>query len=218
MSKLKYKKDDWLHRLLSLKIAVFLTSLIFQGMRYMTWGERTYKITVTFIFALVFLAFGFSLFVALFFGHVLNYLLNGQFYVTYRYLWSKGIMDRNNLDYFLRLITTISKRWGLRDVLIIGSFCRGSMSVRSDLDIRLFHESGVLPSIRAYWCASYLRFIAITRSFPIDVYCFSNVNFLDKIDPKEVPSTMWFDPEIMSIYGRMMSVKDQLEKMSFKDE
>lgn len=218
MSKVKFKEKSWLYRLLSLKIVVFITSLLFQGMRYMTWGERTYKLSITVIFTLLFLVLGAPYLVAILAGHALNYILNGQFYVTYRYLWSKGIMDMNNLDSFLRIITKTAERSRLKDALIIGSFCRGTMSSTSDLDIRLYHRPGLRSALKAYLGATYLRFIGIIHGFPIDVYCFSDVRFLDKISAKEVPNTLLYNRDIVRRYGRMISIGDQMNIIKFIDE
>ena len=49
MSKLKYKPHDFLTKILNLKIFVLFSNLLVQGIRYMSIGEKIYKISITII-------------------------------------------------------------------------------------------------------------------------------------------------------------------------
>ena len=50
------------------------------------------------------------------------------------------------------------------------------------------HQSGFWSSLKAYFYGFYLRFLGVTRLFPVDVYCFSELDFLGKLRPDENPS------------------------------
>ncbi len=53
MPKIKYKDKNFISKILSLKIVVLLSNIIFQGIRYMSIGEKIYKIFITIIFAVM---------------------------------------------------------------------------------------------------------------------------------------------------------------------
>lgn len=184
MSKLKFKRVSFLNN----KYLVFLSNFIFQGMRYMTRGELTFKISFTLFFASIFYFFYSNLLLALIFGHVVNFAFNGQFFVLARYLFSSDALSTSELNEFIDIIGRSFERFGVDDVLIIGSFCRVEMSRTSDLDLRVFHRPDIFSSIKAYLYAFYLRFISMFKKFPMDVYCFSSFTFLDKIREDESPS------------------------------
>lgn len=187
MPKLKYKNNSIIDKLLSSKIIVFSSNIVFQGMRYMSLGEKIYKISITIILFLllnlVISNFIFSIILA----HLLNYILNGQYYVVFRYLSSKQVMSKKDLDEYLALIKKEMLNAEVKDILIIGSFSRGKMSGTSDLDIRIYHENTFKASIKAYFFATRLRFYGLIMKFPIDVYCFSDLKFMDKIRKDENP-------------------------------
>lgn len=217
MSKLKYKEDGLLYTVLNFRFMVLLSNFLLQGLRYMSYGEAIFKITITFFLALILIIFGAEPWVAFFVGHFLNYVFNGQFFVVYRYLGSKQVMSFNNLTEFIDLIDRYGQVFQPADVLLIGSFCRGQMRSSSDLDIRIFHENSLVPSLKAYMMAMMLRFKGLVLRFPIDVFCFSKLEFLNKIDPSEIPACFNSDSRIISRYGELKRVKVQLEKIKFDD-
>jgi len=200
MPKLKYNKKENLYRMLNLKISVLLSNIIFQGMRYMSFGERIYKLSITLIFSVIFHFFISSFFLSLIIGHLINYVLNGQFYVVFRYLSSKRTMSYDDLINFIALINKLIKIFSPKDILIIGSFARGKMSKSSDLDIRLFHDSSFFNSLSAYFMATLLRACGLIMKFPIDIFCFSDLKFLNKINKNEIPVNFLNNDSILSRY------------------
>lgn len=214
---MKYDRSDLFSKLLSNQIIVLLSNFFFQGMRYMSFGERLYKLSITLIFTCLFSFMGLDLFFSLFLAHLFNYIVNGQFYVVYRYLSSKTVMRREELVDFIEIISDKSSIFLIKDVLILGSFCRGKMNGSSDLDIRIYHSKDVVSSLKAYFMASYLRFLGLWKKFPIDVYCFSDLTFLEKIKKEEIPNSLFMDSTIYDYYdNKCIDVHLQLRRLELK--
>ena len=188
MSKLKFHKESFFKSLLNIKFFVFLSNFVFQGMRYMTKGELSFKLAITLVLAGMLHFLIDSILLSIFLGHSINFIINGQFFVLGRYLFSSDAISPRQLTEFVALIEYSYPKYDVKDVLIIGSFCRVQMSRTSDLDLRIWHAPGIVPSLKAYSYAFYLRFISIFKRFPMDVYCFSDFGFLQKIRKDESPS------------------------------
>ena len=146
----------------------------------------------------------------------MNYIANGQFYVVYRYLSSNQTMSREDLDKYIRLIEKYIKIFKPLDVLVIGSFCRGKMGKTSDLDIRLYHKNDLASSLKAYIMATLLRFIGLWVKFPIDIFCFSNLNFLEKIDKEEIPVNFSENKQFLIKYPTSTNYKNHLKGLELK--
>jgi len=84
MSKIKYSKNNILTAFLNFKPIVLISNLIFQGIPYMTIGEKIYKVLITLIFTFSINFLLNNVYMSFFIGHILNYIINGQFYVVYR--------------------------------------------------------------------------------------------------------------------------------------
>jgi predicted nucleotidyltransferase len=213
MPKIKYKNKSFLSYVLSLRVVVLLSNIIFQGIRYMSLGEKIYKLSMTLAFALIVYVFLDNILSSIIIGHLLNYILNGQFYVVFRYLSSKQTMSKEDLDEYIGLIEKYIKIYKPLDVLVIGSFCRGKMSKTSDLDIRLYHKNDFQSSLKAYLMATTLRFIGLWIKFPIDIFCFSDISFLDKISKDEIPVNFLRNDNILEKYTSSVNYKEQIDKL-----
>ena len=200
MSKSKYQKKTLVNKFLNFKLIVFLSNIIFQGIRYMSYGEKLYKMSVTLLLSLPFYFLFNNTYISIIIGHLLNYIFNGQFYVVFRYLSSKRTMSYEDLINYVGLINKLIKIFTPKDVLIIGSFARGKMSKSSDLDIRLYHNSSFFNSLKAYFMATLLRAFGFIMKFPIDIFCFSDLVFLDKIDKNEIPVNFLKNNMILNRY------------------
>lgn len=213
MTKKKYSGKGFLKKILNLKIIVFLSNFIFQGITYMSFGEKIYKISITLLFSLPFYFLNQNIYSSIMIGHLINYILNGQFYVVFRYLSSKRTMSYNDLKDYLKLINKLTKIFSPKDILIIGSFSRGKMNKSSDLDIRLFHDSSFINSIKAYFMATLLRACGLIMKFPIDIFCFSDLKFLDKINLNEVPVNFLNHEMILNKYPTSNNYKKHIETL-----
>ena len=174
MTKLKYKNSGLIYSLMNNKFLVFFSNIIFQGIRYMSVGEKLYKISLTIFFSLIFFQIFRIISLSIFLGHLLNYVVNGQFYVVFRYLSSKRTMSYEDLHQFINLIDKYILIFKPKDILIIGSFSRGKMGKSSDLDVRLYHNESLTDSLKAYFMATILRASGLFIKFPIDIFCFSD--------------------------------------------
>ncbi|MBT5491039.1 hypothetical protein HOK00_01655 [bacterium] len=179
----------------------------------MSLGEKIYKLSMTLAFALIVYVFLDNILSSIIIGHLLNYILNGQFYVVFRYLSSKQTMSKEDLDEYIGLIEKYIKIYKPLDVLVIGSFCRGKMSKTSDLDIRLYHKNDFQSSLKAYLMATTLRFIGLWIKFPIDIFCFSDISFLDKISKDEIPVNFLRNDNILEKYTSSVNYKEQIDKL-----
>lgn len=218
MSKLKYNTSNLLNKILNLKVLVLLSNLIFQGIPYMTFGEKLYKISITLFFALMFYLMMGDIILSLCFGHVLNYIVNGQFFVVYRYIGKKDTMNFSILKDFLLLIQRQSEIFNPIDILFTGSFSKGTMSRQSDLDIRIYHKAGFVNSVKSYIMASVLRFSGLLMKFPIDVYCFSDLKFLgpNKVHPSEIPVHIRGEEEFLREFPNSCQLDTQVENLVIK--
>jgi predicted nucleotidyltransferase len=216
MPKIKYRDKGLVKQILSWKVMVVLSNVIFQGMLYMSMGERLYKLLITIVFGgLVYLIVD-DVLISLILGHFLNFVFNGQFYVLYRYLSPKEVMTKEGLLGFLNAVSKVSSILKPKDVLLIGSFCRGGMSKTSDLDIRIFHDKSFFSSLKAYFMASLLRFYGLVFRFPVDIFCFSDLSFLNKISRDEVPACFYKHSDIFGVYPTAELVSKKLETLVIK--
>jgi predicted nucleotidyltransferase len=147
---------------------------------------------------------------------LLNYIINGQFYVVYRYLTSNEVITLDKLKDFLKEIEKNISIFKPLDVLIIGSFSRGKMSKTSDLDIRIYHKKDFISSIKAYIMATKLRFLGLIKQFPVDVYCFSDIKFMDKIRKDETPVNFLKNKDILKKYKNSPNIKEHMKRLEFK--
>jgi len=213
MPKLKYKDKSFISYLLSFRVIVFLSNIVFQGIRYMSLGEKIYKIFMTLIFTLILNTLLNNVLVSLIFAHLLNYIINGQFYVVFRYLSNSRTMSRDDLNKYILIIEKYINLFKPLDILGTGSFCRGKMGKSSDLDMRIYHKNDFLSSLKAYIMATVLRSIGLYTKFPIDVYCFSDLDFLDKLDKIEIPVNFLENELFLEKYPNSINYKKQLEKL-----
>jgi hypothetical protein len=190
-------------------------NIIFQGILYMSLGEKLYKVLITLLLALLFNAVCDNFLTSIIFGHLLNYILNGQFYVVHRFVDSSASMKKDDLvNYFLFVDKAINMFRPL-DVLIIGGYSRGIIKRTSDLDMRIYHSNTVLGSTKAYLMATVLRFHGLITRFPIDVFCFSKLDFLDKIRDDEIPINFRKNHKILQKYPLSKNYRLQMDKIIY---
>lgn len=213
MSKLKYKQHGFIFKILNLKPIVLISNLLFQGIRYMSFGEKIYKICFTLFFLFILNSFLKNILLSTLIAHLINYIFNGQFYVVFRYLSSKRTMSFNDLINFISLIERYIKVFNPRDILVIGSFSKGKMRSSSDLDIRLFHDNTISASFKAYVMANFLRSCGLFMKFPIDIFCFSDLKFLDKISKDEVPVNFLNDSAFLKKYPSSINYKVHIKNL-----
>lgn len=213
MAKKKYEEKKFLSYILNFKIIVLISNFFFQGMRYMSAGELLYKISITIILSLLIFLIIENFFLSLLIAHFINYILNGQYFVLFRYLSVKSVMSRENLYEFIKIINNLIARYKPKDVLVIGSLCRGKMNPSSDLDLRVYHKPDFKSSLKAYIMATRLRFLGLILKFPVDVYCFSDLSFLAKISDEETPVNFLENEKILKIYPLSERIDNKLKNL-----
>lgn len=176
--------------------------LVFQGMRYMTSGERTFKIALTIFFTTLLVLAGLHPLIALLFGHGLNFMSNGQIPVLMRYVVSDvgltGVKVKMALDKF----SGTAQKFGVTEILVFGSFSRHSMKSSSDLDLRFYHRPDFFSAFVVYLYATYIRIWANVNFIPIDVYCFSNPAFLNRMRADENPALLFCSDDMLLKYPK----------------
>jgi predicted nucleotidyltransferase len=197
----------------NLRVITALSNFVLQGTRYMSYGERVYKISATILFScLLYLTTDIGPVWSLIGGHFLNFAINGQAPVLLRYMSSNGRLKKADVEKSLTLLADIGPFFDVKELLIFGSFCRGEMNGSSDLDVRVYHDKSVLSSLKAYIFATTVRFWGALSGFPIDIYCFSDVNFLKKMRADEIPCYLFSNRDFICIYPTAKPAKDVLKE------
>ncbi len=208
MAKTKYSNSGFIYSILNTKLVVLLSNVIFQGSRYMELGELLYKLSITIFFSLFFFSIGADVLLSIVVAHLVNYIFNGQFFVVYRYLFSSNVLTKEKVSYIFNFSCQLSKSRYIKDVLFIGSLCRNELKRSSDIDIRIFHHHGLIPSLYAYTQATKLRYYGMVYKIPVDVFCFSDLSFLNKIDKQETPLHINGNQEFKHHYPKSLNVFD----------
>ena len=183
---------------------------------YMSLGEKIYKISITVMLFLILNEFFLSnALLSIVCAHLMNYVLNGQFYVVHRYVISDSAIEEAGLTNYFLFVEKIITIFNPADVLLIGGFCRGVVNKTSDLDMRIYHKNTLSGSIKAYLMATVLRFHGLVARFPIDVFCFSDLRFLDKIRTDEIPVNFLENDHILKAYPSSENYQLHLGKVTF---
>lgn len=162
----------------------------------MTSGERAFKIAFTLIMGLPFMIVGSPIIMSLLLGHLINFILNSQIPVMMRYVVSDPGLKRQDLEKAIKKLEHTAANFGIKEILFYGSFCRHQMKSTSDLDLRFQHMPGAVWSLKAYFYAFYMRLWSNLNGVPLDVYCFSDSQFLEKMRTDEHPALLFYSVEM----------------------
>jgi L-malate glycosyltransferase len=197
MTQIKVKAIDSyrpppLRRVASSKIGVLFSNWMFQGMRYMQWHERALKLGSGGILTAGTIALlddtSLPVVIAvLCIVHTLNWLLNGQFFVLVRYLHPVPNAPARFDEYVKHVHAAALKSPAVNGLAVFGSYCRGAIHEHSDLDIRVIAAPGVMGGFGGAWFCMRLRFEAFFRRFPLDIYSFTDLLYLDRLREDEKP-------------------------------
>ena len=177
------------------RLFMAIRNFIFQGILYMTWPERAYKAMIDICLFLIFINF-FNFVHSLIFAHAINYVLNGQFFVLTRYLFNSALMTEKKIILTMSLADKLKGFFDIKDILITGSGCRNCMTKNSDLDLRVFHSCKPISTLKALIYANILRAYGTFIGCAVDIYCFSNPSFIEKLDKKEKPISIYKNLEL----------------------
>lgn len=221
-------RDVTIQKVLANPFIIIVSNWFFQGMRYMEKGERYFKITCTIILSSIILNIvwrtvgqlniGIVLF-SFFAGHTINWIFNGQLFVLMRYLPAKKNMTIEKMKLFIEDLYEYTKRANyLQAVLIFGSLSRGEIGSTSDLDVRIMRKDGIREAFRAYMLAMRLRFLALIKRFPLDVYTFGDISYLKRLRKDEPPVIIIDNGFVEKHYNKYSYFKDILNELKFRNE
>ncbi|MGI6078833.1 MAG: hypothetical protein ACOYCB_11885 [Fastidiosipilaceae bacterium] len=179
--------------------------------------EKAFKIftDVCLIFSIYYLVnyscpWTISILVAVFLGHTINWIINGQIFVVFKNLK----LIKNDHDTFREYIDEIQSRIkgepSIQSAAAFGSLSRESLKETSDLDVRIIRKPGVLNGIRACVFVLLERSRGLYSGFPIDIFVLDSLDSLENLNDDEIPVILCdSDNTLMNFYG--MRVFEVLE-------
>lgn len=185
------------------KILLIIKNYLAQGMLYMEIEELFFKISMTLIPAsLLYIYTPLNIFLSFFIAHTINYLINGQFNVLLRYVYSQEHVNIYKVEKINLKLAELYKRKFFLDVLVTGSGSKDQMNSSSDIDLRIYYNKSFISYLKVCLALLNLRIYAILNSIPIDVYAFNRVNFLDKLDSDEIPISIFNNKKLFNLSNR----------------
>jgi predicted nucleotidyltransferase len=225
---MKYKDTSEMSRFASIQkilanpLIILASNWTFQGMRYMERGERYFKIIFTIIASFIFIiiiqqSVGqlniFIILLSIIIGHTLNWIFNGQVFVLMRYFPIRQIMTREKMISFINELYENTKGADyIYAVLIFGSLSRRELNSKSDLDVRILRKPGIREAFSAYLLAMRMRFLALIRKFPLDVYTFVDISCLERLRKDEFPIIVTSNGFVEKHYIKYSYFKDILNE------
>lgn len=185
----------WLNKVLSTKMVIILSNWTLQGMRYMNWRERTYRLLCEGLCIVLLAGLLKGAFIVIILAvHTGFWLFNGHFFVLMRYIFDIRFKEERFWMYVKKIAERMKKRSYVRGCVAFGSISRGRFSNTSDFDVRVISKPGPLSLLKSCNAVAYERFLAFWCCFPIDIYVFDHQDLDKKISPLEDPLIIC-DPE-----------------------
>lgn len=181
------------------KVGRIFSNWVLQGMLYMNPVEVAYKLgldlVLTVLAWMLIAPESVAGWIAVWLlAHTVNWVINCQPVALLFHLdWGK-----NDARHFITYIEGLEKRIQGRSYLAaaasFGSLSRGKYSDRSDIDIRVVMQDGILDRLRAANFCFWERLRAALAFFPLDLYAFDLDEMRSKMKSDEVPVVFW-DPQ-----------------------
>lgn len=164
---------------------IMAANWLMQGMRGMDRGELLFRWILFLIVAIGFARLGLSPILAVLGAHTLNFAINGHPWVCLRYcaFYRRSPMAIETwLEGWCARLTTLS--W-LDEAVIIGSRAKRLGSTRSDIDLRLIVGSSLSRWLAINLLLLVMRFDALVRCIPLDLYAYDSPLSLRRFDQSE---------------------------------
>jgi len=161
---------------------LILSSWIFQGILYMDKTEKIFKLSLDIIFTFIFVAFGINVLTSILIAHTLNWIFNGQIFVTCKNLKIIKTPKEKFENYIERLKNRAKDEPSIIWVGVYGSLVRGEFKETSDLDVRIIRKAGIINGLRACIFVMRERTWATFNRFPLDIYVGDSFKFLEKMN------------------------------------
>ncbi|MGI6078573.1 MAG: glycosyltransferase [Fastidiosipilaceae bacterium] len=124
---------------------------------------------------------------AVFFGHTINWIINGQICVVFKNL---KLIKNDHVafrEYINGIQLRIKEEPSIQSAAAFGSLSRKSLKETSDLDVRIIRKPGVLNGIRACIFVLLERSRGVCSIFPIDIFVLDSPEQLNKLNNDEIP-------------------------------
>lgn len=166
---------------------LILSSWIFQGILYMDKTEKVFKLGLDMIMTIILLILGVDVLTSILIAHTLNWIFNGQIFVTCKNLKIIKTPKEKFEKYIERLKNKAKDEPSIIWVGVYGSLVRGGFKETSDLDVRIIRKPGIINGLRACIFVMRERTWATFNRFPLDIYVGDGFKFLEKMNDNEIP-------------------------------
>lgn len=183
-----------------------LSHWMFQGLFYMDFTERLFKIVLDILGTLLliiifhhFLSVAVAIVVSFLIAHTLNFLFNGQMWGVLKFFSMVRISRDRFSRYIDGMITRMKREPALEAAYVYGSIARGEWSEMSDFDLRLVRLPGFLNGLRSCWFLLLERSRALFAGFPLDAYVLDGYGSLAKLRNDETKLDLLSHPNASSL-------------------
>ncbi len=146
--------------------------------------------------------------------HTLNWIINDNWWACVIFAFPKlknpGVMQTR--DYLKKMQIRLANDTSITGAMLYGSVARRVWHKRSDLDLRILREKGLLNGIIAYQVLIRERLIAVFARQPLDIYLADDVNFLMRMRKDEDP--VFLKKQDLKL-NQLYPVGEEVEEFSF---
>ncbi|MEJ5201762.1 MAG: DUF294 nucleotidyltransferase-like domain-containing protein [Anaerolineales bacterium] len=185
-------QSGFLGKLLRFPGIALIVHWTFQGVLYMGWTERLYKISLDIMISfLMFIGFQsilhwkIALLLSLLTAHTINFFFNGQFWAVLKCFGLVHTADDEFFSYVKALAQRAGREPSIQALIAYGSLARKERTPNSDLDARIIRKPGLVNGIRACTFLMLERSRALLARFPLDMYVVDTPFALEKLRPDE---------------------------------
>ncbi|MBN2387848.1 MAG: nucleotidyltransferase domain-containing protein [Anaerolineales bacterium] len=190
---LGFSKNKFLKKLLGFPAVGLLVHWALQGLLYMDWIERFFKLCLDAILTLAF-AFLFGMlvpcpynwFMAFLVAHSLNFLFNSHMWTLLKHYGLISTPQERFSQYAERFSQRVASQIYIEYAAVYGSWARGEWASDSDLDVRVVHD-GFVTGLKACVFVFLERARALFHHFPLDIYVMDGYNRLAELRSDEEP-------------------------------
>lgn len=191
----KLSKDKETSLLIKIPILTF-SSWLFQGILYMDTSERNFKIFIDLLIFLPlllllnnYLTSIVSIFIAFLLSHTINWIFNGQIFVLLKNLKLTNTSKESFIKYLDTFEKKVDKKKSIAAAAAFGSLSREKLNNKSDLDIRIIRNPGIINGFESCFFVMKERTLAFFNRFPLDIYILDDIQMIDKhiINEKPIP-------------------------------
>ena len=194
--------NEFLRDLMSSPIGVICINWVFQGILGMDKTDRWFKIGFDIVFTLVitpmlalFTPLWAGIVCSLFLAHTLNWLLNGHFFDTGRFVGFTSTPVERIWSYTRGIAGRVKRCQALLGVMVYGAVARGEgVRTSSDVDMCFIRRRGLANGLNAAWFTFMERARAFFAGFPLHLCLLDDLHGLARLREDEKPILL-YDPD-----------------------